>query len=212
MSAAPTTRTLGRDDWMTPPEVFDPLDHAFGGFDLDAAAFCPEESRCERYIGPEEDALVTPWASRVTAASRFFQRPDGTFISRIPAVWCNPPYKLAARFLARASEQALTGHLLAAVMVFANTDTNYWKENVVNAPNIVGVLLLHKRVKFILPGDGEDARAGAPKGSAIVLYGPEERERLSIPHAYWTHRDATGRGTPGAPVVPLLGDLFNAYR
>jgi hypothetical protein len=28
----PTTRTLGRDDWMTPPEVFEPL-HTFANTD-----------------------------------------------------------------------------------------------------------------------------------------------------------------------------------
>ena len=81
--SAPTTRTLGLDDWMTPAAVFDKVDYR-AEFDLDA---CATDARCARvgtFISPEEDALTAPW--------------DGT------RVWVNPPYSQPEQWAHRFTE------------------------------------------------------------------------------------------------------------
>ena len=58
------------NDWNTPLELIKVLTEEFH-FDLDAAATV-DNTICEHFISPEEDALVTPWVGR--------------------NVFCNPPY------------------------------------------------------------------------------------------------------------------------
>lgn len=171
---APTTRTLGRDDWTTPPEVYGPVD-ALMRFDLDAAAGSAAEARADRYIDPATDALSVAWRD-------YCPRPRK---DRVPAVWLNPPYgRTVGDWMAKAAEEAATG-LIVCVLIPANTDTEYWHQHVVLAPSCLGVIFLGPRVRFVLPEE-PDARSGAPKGHALIVYGPP---RLRAPgplrHAYW---------------------------
>jgi hypothetical protein len=46
--------STGKDDWATPPEVFDPLNAEFG-FDLDAAALS-HNHKCSAWFGPDHPA------------------------------------------------------------------------------------------------------------------------------------------------------------
>ena len=70
---APTTRTLGKDDWMTPDNLFNQID-AVCAFNLDACATNLEAARVDPFIDPKTDALRVRW-------SDYGKR-----------VWCNPPY------------------------------------------------------------------------------------------------------------------------
>lgn len=160
----PTTRTLGRDDWMTPAEVFDPVNDLVQ-FDLDACATDASVARVSRFITPEEDALQTRWSER---GSR---------------VWCNPPYGRSIRhWFRKASEEAADLESLV-MLTYANTDTKYWYEHVFCCLNAWMVVFLKPRVKFVLPGDSGD-REGAPKGSALVFYAPVRYVRR-LSHHYW---------------------------
>jgi phage N-6-adenine-methyltransferase len=161
---APTTRTLGLDDWMTPPEVFDKV-HALAAFDLDACATDERCSRLPRFISPEEDALITTWDGR--------------------RVWCNPPYGRDIKYwIKRAATAPLQdGCDLVCLLIYANTETRYWREWVVDWPYSHAVVFLSPRVRF-LRADGE-ASAGAPKGSAIVVYQRHRRGSVRPRHAYW---------------------------
>ena len=161
---APTTRTLGLDDWMTPPEVFDKVDHR-AEFDLDA---CATDARCARvgtFISPEEDALTAPW--------------DGT------RVWVNPPYgRDIHRWIRRAAEAPKRDDCeLVCLLIYANTETRYWREWVIDCENSHAVVFLSPRVKFVR-ADGKDAK-GAPKGSALVVYRNYPRLRAVPKHVYW---------------------------
>lgn len=73
---------MRRDDWGTPPKLFEYLDKYFS-FTLDAAAN-ESNTLCKDFISPEEDALKTLW--------------DGV-------IFCNPPYTMAKEFVERAIDQ-----------------------------------------------------------------------------------------------------------
>jgi phage N-6-adenine-methyltransferase len=165
----PTTRTLGRDDWMTPDNVFRPLDAAFQ-FTGDACATDRKAARVHRFLSPEDDALATPW-------------------NRIgPRVWCNPPYgREIGKWFARAVDQCSKGVVDSVVMLtFANTDTKYWRDWVASSPHCHAVVFLRPRVRFVRP-DGV-AAVGAPKGSALIVFGARTRGDDWPLHCYadWT--------------------------
>jgi len=162
----PTTRTLGRDDWMTPPEVFEPVNELVR-FDLDACATDASVARLPQFISPEEDALTVKWSER---GSR---------------VWCNPPYGRGIKnWFRKAHEEAADLEELV-LLTYANTDTKYWHEHVAHSPHVWMVVFLAPRVKFVLPGD-DSQRTGAPKGSALIFYAPTPRLR-HIRHRYWNY-------------------------
>lgn len=167
MGAAPTTRTLGKDDWMTPATVFDPINEVCQ-FDLDACATNLDAARIDPFINPKTDALRVNW---------------GDYGSR---VWCNPPYGRGIdRWFEKAAKACLHGCDLVTLMVNANTDTRYWRTWVADWPHCFAVVFIQPRVKFILPG--ESARAGAPKGSALVFYTPAKRTGGAPVHRYWNY-------------------------
>lgn len=117
------------DCWGTPIELFKTLDNEFH-FDLDAAA-TKEDTLCERFISPEEDALKTPWVGN--------------------AVFCNPPYGtggpkgLMGQFIARGYEQHLVQKNTVVMLIPAYTDPRYWAEYVMKAHE---VRFLSGRLKF----------------------------------------------------------------
>lgn len=161
----PTTRTLGRDDWMTPREVFDPVNDLVR-FDMDACATDASVARVPQFITPEEDALTIQWSER---GSR---------------VWCNPPYGRGIKdwFFKGAEEAAKLDALV--MLVYANTDTSYWHNQVAGCLYTKMVVFIKPRVKFVLPG--ESVRAGAPKGSALVFYTRHAQGPLF--HYYWDYQ------------------------
>lgn len=161
----PTTRTLGKDDWMTPPGLFDQV-HELCQFDLDACATNLDAARIDPFIDPKTDALRVRW-------SNYGKR-----------VWCNPPYGRGIdKWFRKAAQACLEGCSLVSLLVYANTDTTYWRRWVANCPNTLCVVFLSPRVKFVRP-DGEQA-TGAPKGSALVFYTPVPRPMAFLPHLYW---------------------------
>jgi len=161
----PTTRTLGKDDWMTPASVFAPL-HEIFDFTGDGCATDERASRLPRFISPEEDALAVDW-------------------DRIgPRVWLNPPYgRQIKKWFAKTVEQCEHRKVNTVVMLtFANTDTTYWRDYVAESPYCHKVVFLRPRVKFERP-DGIGA-VGAPKGSAVIVYHSAHRYRRWPKHSY----------------------------
>jgi phage N-6-adenine-methyltransferase len=170
----PTTRTLGKDDWMTPASVFDPL-HAIFSFTGDGCATDERASRLPRFISPEEDALSIDW-------------------TRIgPRVWLNPPYgRQIKKWFAKTVEQCEKGKVDTVVMLtFGNTDTTYWRDYVAYSQYCHQIVFLRPRVKFERP-DGLSA-VGAPKGSAVLVYRSTPRYTQWPYHCY---ADFTQRNWP----------------
>lgn len=148
--------STGKDDWATPPEVFDPLNEEFG-FTLDAAANAVNH-KCQLWLGPDGfclDALGCNWNM---GGGR---------------VWCNPPYSrgLQGRFIAKAATEAIKHGVTAVMLLPARTDTRafhdcIWDRNRHTPKSWVReVRFLKGRVRFV------GAPASAPFPSMVVVFG-----------------------------------------
>lgn len=121
---------MAHDNWGTPLDFFRVVNEEFH-FDLDAAA-TGQDTLCERFISPEQDALITPW--------------DGA------AVWCNPPYGAGSAaghalpdFIARGHQQSFERRNTVVMLIPAYTDPKYWANSVMHAHE---VRFLKGRLKF----------------------------------------------------------------
>jgi phage N-6-adenine-methyltransferase len=71
-------------DWSTPDYLYQSLDREFH-FELDACA-SPENAKCSKFYGVQEDSLMLPWAK---------------------STWCNPPYgKPISKFIHKAVQES----------------------------------------------------------------------------------------------------------
>jgi len=134
----------GRNDrWVTPPEIFEPLNAEFR-FDLDAAADS-ETARLPNYL---TDALnVTDWPG-----------------SRI---WLNPPYgNLLAPFVRRAQAEAAKGKIVVALIPF-RCRAAWWHETVIG--KAVEVRCIRQRPKFLRP-NGSRANLTDTCDSCLVIW------------------------------------------
>jgi site-specific DNA-methyltransferase (adenine-specific) len=141
-----------RQDWTTPPEVFDPLHREFC-FDLDAAASA-DNSLAPSFISKEEDALRTEWG-------------EGR------RVWVNPPFGTKGngslkQWVTRAYEQSRKGNLVV-ILIPARTNTTWFHD----------ICLTHGEVRFI---KGRPKFGGAKHGlpwplCLIVFNGLQTPER-----------------------------------
>jgi phage N-6-adenine-methyltransferase len=148
--------STGKDDWATPPEVFDPLNREFR-FTVDGAANSTNH-KCSHWWGPDHplvgcrDALAMDW--------------------RAERVWVNPPYSrgLQAQFIKKAWDEA---HMGATVVMLlpARTDTRAFHEYIYDAKHcdirifVREVRFLKGRIKFV------GAPASAPFPSMVVVFG-----------------------------------------
>lgn len=132
------------DDWSTPQDVFDKLNHEFH-FTLDAAA-SRENTKCARYYDKEADGLKQSWAGET--------------------VWCNPPYgRQIGNWMRKALTESRTPGTTVVMLVPARTDTDWFHSFVYQRTEL---RFIRGRLKF---GGGQTA---APFPSMLVIYrGPE---------------------------------------
>lgn len=97
-----------KDNWGTPPSIFDPLNKEFK-FTLDAAAD-DKNHLCKKYYTKEDDGTTQPWKGHT--------------------VWCNPPYDVdnLIRFTGKAIYEAITNHVTSVFLVPAKTDQAWFHE------------------------------------------------------------------------------------
>jgi phage N-6-adenine-methyltransferase len=141
-----------RDDWETPPALFNLLDREFA-FNLDVCAN-PLNRKCRRFFYPPlslylgvphclpEDGLKQSWQGATC--------------------WMNPPYSQTRAWLEKAWAEVAQGGAMVVCLVAARTDTVIWHECIF--PHATEIRFLRGRVKFV---GGE---AGAPFPSAIVVF------------------------------------------
>lgn len=122
--------TSNSDEWMTPLDFFAPLDAELGGFAVDAACTPQNGLAPVRLTAAmhERGSLGLPW-------HRY---------SRGDAIWCNPPYSVVDRFVAKAICEARQGSPVV-MLVPARTDTQWWLTAIEAA---VEVRLVVGRVRF----------------------------------------------------------------
>ena len=124
---------MGKDEWLTPPEIL----KALGDFDLDPCA-----------------PAVRPWP---TAAKHFTALDNGLRQVWKARVWCNPPYgRETGRWLARCAE-----HGNATALIFARTETVDWVEHVWKKAH--SIMFLYGRLYFHhVDGSRAKNNSGAP--------------------------------------------------
>lgn len=148
----------GKDDWQTPPDVFDPLNDEFG-FAVDLAA-TDATKRFDSYLGPDQpleeyqDSLTVPWAE-------WFGEGPG---------WCNPPYSRGSQglFIAKAARERKLG-FTTVMLLPARPDTvafhaYVWDRHMNQPREGVEVRFLKGRIKFV------GAQHGAPFPSMVVVF------------------------------------------
>ena len=143
-------------DWVTPPEIFDPLQAEFDiGFDV---ACSSENARTEfgLYADKGWDGLNEDWPFWLTC-------------------WMNPPYgRVLKAWIQKAWEEKQHG-VTTVCLVPARTDTNWWAtfwdhENHRMRDAADEVRFIKGRIKFMVRHEGEWQRlAPAPFPSAIVV-------------------------------------------
>lgn len=137
-----------RQNWRTPPELFDQLNDLFN-FKLDVASD-GDNALCDRYYTPDEDALSQSWNAG-----------NGNWS------WCNPPYGRGLKdWIHKAVEESNKGARIA-LLAFACTDTKWFREAWHSAREI---WFFSGRIKFLDPDNPDAARTPAPKGSALYVF------------------------------------------
>ncbi len=110
----------------------------------------PENAKCSHYFTPGTDGLAQGWRG---------------------VCWMNPPYgREIGRWVKKAWESARAGTTVVCLLP-ARTDTLWWHEYVMRAHEI---RLVRGRLKF---GGSPNS---APFPSAVVVFRPRERDRLSL--------------------------------
>jgi phage N-6-adenine-methyltransferase len=154
------------EEWGTPPALFEALDCELGPFDLDAAASGEWIAKCEDFITPEEDALLTEWGE---IGSRVFVNPPYS-VKRVD--FAGEKMQTTAAFLHQAAAQAAEGRLVCALTPH-RSDTRWWREAVQG--KATEVRQIAGRLKYQLYEGGVlTPKAAAPYPSCVVLFTPEE--------------------------------------
>lgn len=130
-----------RQDYETPPELFEELDREFGPFDLDVCA-TKINAKTDRYYSPEDDAFAHEWEGKC---------------------WMNPPYGLDIN---KWVEKASRSKALVVCLLPARTDTKWWHEHVVS--NAKEIRFLKGRISFWI--DGEPTGERGKFSSAVVVF------------------------------------------
>jgi len=152
-------------NWVTPSEIFDPLNEEFD-FCLDAAATVWVR-KCNPYFGPDHmrpelrDALQVNWFDYVKTRVAPGHKAVWT--------WVNPPYgRTVGRWLRKAYIESIRG-LGVVMFVYARTDTLWFHDYCMKAAEI---RFLKGRVKFLDPITLTPAAAGATAGHMAVIFRP----------------------------------------
>lgn len=133
-------------NWMTPPEVFDPL-HAEFGFTLDPCA-TTASAKCAKFYTEADNGLEQDWSGEI--------------------VFMNPPYGAEIYAWTRKARLEQQKGALVVGLLPASTDLRWWHEDVVG---FAEVRYIRGRVRFLTDGP---YRASGFFASVIVIWRPPE--------------------------------------
>jgi phage N-6-adenine-methyltransferase len=126
-AAISVCKSSERNDWETPPELFDALNREFG-FTLDVCATAAT-AKCARYFTPSDNGLAQPWGTNTC--------------------WMNPPYGHLDRWMRKAYQSAIAGATVVC-LVPVRSHTKWFHRLCVMAE----VRFLRGRLRFV-GSDGE---------------------------------------------------------
>lgn len=161
-----------KHDFGTPAYVFDPI-HAEFAFDFDAAAK-PSNTKLERFISPDANALLVPWGDYGRRA------------------WLNPPYGSALPKFLRKVVKELDEGVLTVTLTPARTDTDWLHDLIFGSA--AECWFVRKRIVFDGAPVGKDGRRlGAPFPSLVSVFDPDRRSQASPRFFSWDPLTGTPR-------------------
>ena len=165
-----------RQEWATPSDFWAAVNDEFQ-FELDACATA-ENAKCENFISPEQDGLVTAWANRT---------------------WCNPGFGKPRPWMARAYYHAVPIESCQVVMGRIAPSTKWWKNWALRATEI---RLLTPRPEFVEAPEVKAEREAKGKKKTgnmqecalfVFRWNPH---RLPPQIWTWQWKEATGKDKP----------------
>lgn len=119
-----------RDEYRTPPEIFNPLDAVFD-FRTDGAA-TPENALCSFYLTKEDNSLEVGW-------------------KEYSPLFINPPYSGGSYgpFLEKARQEYMQNEVESVLLVPASLETKAFRPVWEDATYLI---ILNKRVSYLSPG------------------------------------------------------------
>lgn len=93
-----------KQDWITPDEIYNPLNDEFH-FTLDVCA-SQDNTRCERFFSEQDDGLAQEWRG---------------------VCWMNPPFKNKAKWIKKAYQSSIEGATVVC-LIPARTNTNWFHD------------------------------------------------------------------------------------
>lgn len=149
-----------KDDWETPPDLFEALDAEFG-FSVDVCASAHNSKVPINFFDVTENGLAKSWAAADVGGG---------------PVWCNPPYSQKDQWIEKAFWTAFHGMNTVVMLIPAKTDTAAWWDFCALAE----VRFLPGRLVFV------GAENGAPFPAAIVVFREEMFQKNYKPRTlYW---------------------------
>jgi phage N-6-adenine-methyltransferase len=137
-----------RQDWGTPPEIFDPLHDEFA-FSVDVCA-SPWNAKCPRFYTEAEDGLAQPWDNEIC--------------------WMNPPF--GREIVPWIRKAALSVHhgTTTVALVPARTDTLSWWQPYIAPLPPADIRFLPGRIRFLQRSGPGEHKANFP--CAVVIFRP----------------------------------------
>jgi phage N-6-adenine-methyltransferase len=210
-----TPSTKLQDRWRTPPRVFQGAAELVGGpFALDVAA-TEEDTLCQSWIGPEQNALDSkPWALNYLGGKVSPElRESPAYWGEVwdtdhPwTAWCNPPYSnhpQSSQYLwADRCHLAASRGWTVALLIPAAPTTRCGQLCAMTAHEIHYTA---GRIAFLHPDSGKPV-SGNPLGSQLVIFRPPTSDPPT--KGMWKKTDKLRwTGAPGAPHPRTLKVTF----
>ena len=131
-----------KDDWETPPHIFQ--------FACDHFGFIPQLDVC----ATEENSLC-----------KYHYDHDGLFRPYDVDVWCNPPYSEMKKWVRKCYFEHIKNNVNIIMLIFAKTDTLAFHDYIFGKAEIY---FLKGRLNFF--DKGRESLNNAPYGSALICY------------------------------------------
>ncbi len=154
MQGAKTTGKPGKQDWQTPPQLFQLLDDILGPFALDVAAN-DENHLVDMYFTEKHNGLVASWT-----------------LGGSGLVFCNPPWSDAAAWVDKAIEEWMVNGVRTCMLLPASTDTEWFQILFRSA----AVILLRGRVAY----ETADNQPSRPDRGSIVAVVGGNKDLVSV--------------------------------
>jgi phage N-6-adenine-methyltransferase len=158
-----TTSTDARDEWRTPPWLFEWLDNRFD-FEIDLAATY-KNTLCPRFYSESDNALLIDWYDHNSATRG----------------WVNPPYSNIDPWVHKAIAEMAAGFLTVMLFPSPNGEDRFDRvfRHATEVIDIVG------RIAFLRP-DGAPV-SGNTRGSSVYIFDPALRGAPC--RRWWVLRD-----------------------